>query len=88
MHFADITRPSCTSALCLLAGSSAKSVADPGGGSGGPDPPSLTEFFFYCLFDSKVLPWTGSPIITQLINLFLDGEPLSGIRSLVFPPLH
>ena len=51
-------------------------MADPGGGSGGPDPPSLTEFFFfYYLFESKILASAGSPIITQLINLFFDGEP-------------
>ena len=36
------------------------------------DPPSLTEFFFfYYLFESKILASAGSPIITQLVDLFL-----------------
>ena len=82
--------PSCTSALCLLAGSSvelsAKSVTDPGGGSGGSGPPFPNGIFFYRLFDSKVLASTGSP--TQLVDLSFDGEPLSGIHSLVLPPLR
>ena len=84
--------PSCTSALCLLAGSSvelsAKSVTDPGGGSGGSGPPFPNRIFFYRLFDSKLLASTGSPIITQLVDFFFDGEPLYGICSLVLPPLQ
>ena len=37
-------------------------------------PPSLTEFFYY-LFESKILLSAGSPIITQLVDLFFDGGP-------------
>ena len=32
-------------------------------------------FFFYYLFESKILASAGSPIITQLVDLFFDGEP-------------
>ena len=50
-------------------------MADPGGGSGGPDPSFPNQIFFYYLFESKILASAGSPIITQLVDLFFDGEP-------------
>ena len=47
-----------------------------GEGRGGPEPPFPNRiFFFYYLFESKILASAGSPIITQLVDLFFDGEP-------------
>ena len=52
-----------------------------GEGPEGPDPP-LPKRFLLLIVESKILSSAGSPIITQLVDLFFDGEPFYFATSL------